>query len=274
MSGRRARRSEPAPGARPRSRARWAAAVLVGLLSLAGCLPGMRQPRPLPPATAAGLLEELSARRTAVQSLRARARLRAGLKGMWVREAFLVRRPTSVRIDVLSPFGLALAVGTDGTLLWAYPAGEGTRYEGAATPANLARFLGAPASVPDVVDILLGTAPHRTPAGPLALHATADGEYELTVPLADGSQRLRFTGDPLRLVGADETHRDGAALHVAFADFRDGFPRALELASAERSARASVVYEAAEPNAAVDVALFAPPSAGRVVPLEAAVTGP
>src|SRR5207249_2931123 len=180
VSGRRARRSEPAPGARPRSRARWAAAVLVGLLSLAGCLPGMRRPRPLPPATAAGLLEELSARRTAVQSLRARARLRAGLKGMWVREAFLVRRPTSVRIDVLSPFGLALAVGTDGTLLWAYPAGEGTRYEGAATPANLARFLGAPASVP----------------------------------------------------------------------------------------------EAAEPNAAVDAALFAPPPAGRVVPLEAAVTRP
>ena len=274
MSGRRARRSEPAPRARHLWRARWAVAVLAGLLPSAGCLPGARRPRPLPPATAAGLLEELSARRVAVQSLRARARLRAGLAGMWVREALLVRRPTSVRIDVLSPFGLALAVGTDGALLWAYPVGEGTRYEGAATPANLARFLGAPASVPDVVDILLGTAPRRAPAGHPTLRATADGEYELTIPLADGSQRLRFAGDPLRLVGADETHKDGAALHVAFADFHDGFPRTLELAAAERNARASIVYEAAEPNAAVDAALFEPPPAGRVVPLEAAVTRP
>src|SRR5207244_2042507 len=115
-----------------------------------------------------GRLEELAARRAAVQSLRARVRLRAGLAGMWVREVLLVRRPSSVRIDVLSPFGLALAVGTDGGLLWAYPAGQGTRYEGAATPANLARFLGTPATVADVVDVLLGTAPRRTPAGPSA----------------------------------------------------------------------------------------------------------
>ena len=249
-------------------------AVLVGLLPSVGCLPGARRLRPLPPATAAGLLEELSARRVAVQSLRARARLRAGIAGMWVREAILVRRPTSVRIDVLSPFGLALAVGTDGRLLWAYPAGNGTRYEGAATPGNLARFLGAPASVPDVVDILLGTAPRRTPAAPPTLRTTPDGEYELIVPLADGSQRLRFAGDPLRLIGADETHEGGAALRVAFGDFHDGFPRSLELAAAEQNARASVVYEAAEPNAAVDAGLFAPPPAGRVAPLETVVTRP
>src|SRR5206468_88266 len=114
-----------------------------------------------------------------------------------------VRRPSSVRIDVLSPFGLALAVGTDGGLLWAYPAGQGTRYEGAATPANLARFLGTPATVADVVDVLLGTAPRRTPAGPSTLRAT-------------------------------------------------------------------VVYDAAEPNAAVDAALFAPPPASHVVPLDTA----
>jgi len=270
VSGPRARRSEPAPGARRRAGALLAVAVV----ALTGCLPGLRRLRPLPPATAAGLLEELSARRDAVQSLRARARLRAGLAGMWVHEALLVRRPTNVRIDVLSPFGLALAVGTDGALLWAYPAGQGIRYEGAATPANLARFLGAPASVADIVDVLLGTAPRRTPSGPPALHATTDGTYELSVPLADGVQRLRFSGDPLRLVAADETRRDGAALHVAFADFRDGFPHALELASAERNAHASIVYDAAEPNAVVDEALFAPPPAGRVVPLDAAAPRP
>src|SRR5439155_432900 len=171
------RRSEPAPGARhPRWAPSWARAVLAGLLlTVAGCLPGMRRSHPLPPATATGLLEELAARRAAVQSLRARVRLRAGLAGMWVREVLLVRRPSSVRIDVLSPFGLALAVGTDGGLLWAYPAGQGTRYEGAATPANLARFLGTPATVADVVDVLLGTAPRRVPARDSRPHRTGSG---------------------------------------------------------------------------------------------------
>jgi hypothetical protein len=204
-----------------------------------------------------------------VGSLRARARLRTGLSGLWVREAILVRRPDAVRIDVLSPFGLALAVGLRGPLLWAYPPAERTRYEGAATPANLTRFLGAPVAGSDIVDVLLGVPPERRPVGPPSLSVTRAREYQLTLPLAGGTQTLWFEGDTLVVRRAEETTGDTVALRVAFDDYRDGFPRALEVAAAGGAA-ARLTYDVVEPNVPVDAALFAPPPAPRVLPLDAA----
>ena len=86
--------------------------------------------------TAEHLLDGLAARRAAITSLRARARLKAGLAGLWTRQAVLVQRPGEVRMDVLSPFGLALAVGTQRDMLWAYPPSQQVRYEGEASPAQ------------------------------------------------------------------------------------------------------------------------------------------
>src|SRR5262245_63052649 len=107
------------------------------------------------------LLDALAARRASVTSLRARARLKAGLAGLWTRQAVLVQRPGEVRMDVMSPFGLALARGTQRDLLWAHSPSQQVRYEGEATPLNLARFLGAPVSVGARVYIQLGLPPAR-----------------------------------------------------------------------------------------------------------------
>ena len=242
-------------------------AWVVGALLVGGCR--FHPPRPLPPMTADQLLDGLAARRAAIGSLRARARLRAGLSGLWVREAILVRRPDAVRIDVLSPFGLALAIGMRGQLLWAYPPARATRYEGEATPANMTRFLGAPVAGADVVDVLLGVPPERRPVAPPALSVTGEREYRLTIPLADGTQTIWFQGDTLVVRRAEETSGDTVALRVAFDDYQDGFPRALDVA-AVGGAAAHLTYDAVEPNAPVDPALFAPPPARRVLPLEAA----
>jgi hypothetical protein len=242
-------------------------ACVVGALLIGGCR--FRPLRPLPPVTADQLLDGLAARRAAISSLRARARLRAGLSGLWVREAVLVRRPDAVRIDVLSPFGLALAIGVRGPLLWAYPPAEGTRYEGAATPANLTRFLGAPVAGSDIVDLLLGVPPERQPVGPPALSVTPEREYRVTLPLAGGTQTLWFEGDTLVVRRAEETNGDTVALRVTFDEYQDGFPRALAV-EATGGAAARLTYDAVEPNAPVDPALFAPPPARRVLPLDAA----
>jgi hypothetical protein len=246
------------------------AVLLVGVVLLGGCALRAPRPRPVRPASVEELLAVLAERRLAITTLRARARLRAGLRGVWMHETLLVSRPDSVRIDVLSPFGLALALGARGALLWAFPAGEATRYEGSATPANLTRFLGAPISVPDIVDVLLGLPPARAPAGRPTAAPTREGEHRLTVPLADGVQTIWFAGDTLAVLRAEEERGGAVAVRVGFGDYRDGFPHALDIGVPASGAEATLTYDAVEPNAPVDPVLFAPPTASRVLPLEAA----
>ncbi len=249
--------------------ARAAIAVL-----LAGCALHAPRPRPILPASADGLLAGLAARRAALTSLRARARLQAGFQGAWTREALLVRRPGAVRVDVLTPFGLALALGARGDLLWAYPPNERTRYEGEASEANLMRLFGVPIRMGDIVDVLLGVPPSRTSVAPPELSLTREGEYRLTLPLDQGAQTIWFAADTLRVVRAEE-RRDGAVTaRVAFSDYSDDFPHALEVEAPGRRAAIKLAYDAVERNAAIDPALFEPPPARRVLPLDATAPAP
>lgn len=251
----------------PRGRRARSLAGLLALAVVSGCGPTAR-PRPATPTSAAELMAGIETRREAVTSLRARMRLRSGLARMWTRQAVLVRRPSAIRIDVLSPFGLALAVGTQGETLWAFPPQQGIRYEGPASPASFARLFGTPLGVVDLVDVLLGVPPARVPVIPPMLEREGD-EYVVTIAYRGGEQAIRFAADTLEMTRIEE-RRDGAApVHVTFADYRDGFARSLDLVGAG-DARASIAFDEMEPNVAIDPAAFAPPAAPRVLPLERA----
>jgi hypothetical protein len=250
-------------------RARGRAVSLLAAILVAGCAP-RRSAQLLRPTTAEELLASLATRRSAVTSLRARARVRSRLAGVGSREAVLVQRPAAVRIDVMHPFGLAIALGAQDGLLWAYRPGEGTRYEAPATADNVSRLLGAPVAVADVVDVLLGVPPARRAAGTPSL-STTGGEYRVTLPIVAGVQTLRFAGDTLNLLGAEEVRPDGTVLRVAFGDYRDGFPHAIQVAAPASNGAMELALDAVEPNAAIDPALFAPPPAPRVEPLDAAL---
>jgi len=245
--------------------------LALGSLVIAGCaLRPSAEPSPRT-TTATELLETLETRRAAVSSLRARARVRTGVAGRWTREAVLVQRPGDVRVDVFSPFGLALALGVRDSVLWAYPPGEGVCYQGPATPENVTRLLGAPLAVSDLIDILLGTPPARVPVTTPALDVTDEGEYRLTVPFGPGVQTIWFAGDALTVLRAEETRGSAVVFRLAFRDYRDGFPHAFDLNAPIVGATTEVTYRDVEPNAALDATLFAPPPAPRVLPLEAAV---
>jgi hypothetical protein len=218
--------------------------------------------------TAERLLEAVEARRSATTSLRARARLRSGLAGVWAREAVVVRRPRGVRVDVLSPFGLALALGTDGTVLWAYPPDEGIRYEGPATPDNLSRFLGASVRVDDLVDILLGVPPVRTPVSPPVLRRPEEAFYRLDLPHADGLQALWFASDTLDLERAEEWRNEQLVLRVRFDDYRDAFPHSIDVEAPRTGVAANLRYVQVELNAVVDGTVFAPPPARKSLPID------
>jgi hypothetical protein len=243
----------------------------VGLVLLvAGCNGfGSRALRPARQTTATELMDDLGARRAALTSLRARVRLRSGLARVWTRQAILVQRPSAIRIDVLSPFGLALALGTEGTTLWAFPPRQGVRYEGPASPANFARLVGTPLAVGDLVDVFLGVPPERRPLVPPTLER--DGaEYVLTIAYAGGTQLVRFAADTLAITSVEE-RRDGdpTPLKVTFGDYVDGIAHALDL-DGGRGSTVSVVFDEVEANAAIDPSVFGPPPAPRVLPLDRA----
>jgi hypothetical protein len=240
---------------------------LLVLVLLAGCVARVS---PLTPTTADALLASLTARRAAITSLRARVHVKTGLARLWTHQALLVQRPAAVRIDVLSPFGLTLALGTLGDTLWAYPPAEGVLYEGPATPANLARFVGAPVEVPDLVDILLGVAPNRQPVGPVHFEVVSGRVYQLTLPLADGAQLLRFSGDTLELQEVEEVRDERLTMRVKLAEYEQGFPRRLDVEVPATTQSATLAYDSIEPNAPLARGLFEPPGAERVLPLEAA----
>lgn len=244
-------------------------------LALAGCTALRHAPPGLGGnVTADELMDGLAARRAATTSLRARARLKAGLAGLWTRQAVLVQRPGEVRMDVMSPFGLALAVGTQRDLLWAYSPSQQVRYEGEASPFNLARFLGAPVSVGDLVDILLGLPPVRVATAPATLSRGAEGALVVTVPFDGGTQVLSFDPATRELQHGEERREgDAVALSVSFTDYQDGFPHGLDVASPVVGASARLAYDSVERNIPLEETLFSPPSAPRVVPLEAATTG-
>jgi hypothetical protein len=255
------------------TRARSRVWVLVALALAAGCSLVRRGAGPIAGGVSTDqLLGPLAARREAVTSLRGRARLKAGLAGMWTRQAVLVQRPGEVRMDVLSPFGLALALGTQRDVLWAYSPSEQVRYEGDASPRNLARFLGAPVSVGDLVDILMGLPPARVAAATPTLERDADQHVVVTVPFDGGTQRLWFDPVTLELERAEERRDDTVVFSVAFADYREGFPYALDVASPLAGSSARLAYDTVERNPSLDPTLFAPPSTPRVLPLEAAAT--
>lgn len=222
--------------------------------------------RPVRETTADELLSAMAARRAAITSLRAQVRLRSGLARMWTRQAVLVQRPDAIRIDVLSPFGLALAIGTEGRTLWAYPPQQGVLYEGAASPANLQRLLGTPLAVGDLVDVFLGLPPARLPVT-LPVLERSEEAYVLTIAYRGGTQILRFALDTLELTQVEDRRDGGEPMRVTFGDYEDGFARALDLAGGGGVA-ASIAFDRVEQNAVIDAAAFAPPRAPRVLPLE------
>jgi hypothetical protein len=236
----------------------------------AGCgvLP-VRGLRPERPATVDALVADIAARRAAVASLRARVRLRSGLARVWTRQALLVQRPAAIRVDVLSPFGLALAFGTEGRTLWAFPPQQGVRYEGPATPANFQRLLGTPLAVADLVDVLLGVPPARHPVETPTL-ARDGATWVLTLRYPGGTQAVGFAADSLEMTRVDDRPDVGAAVRVVYADYEDGFARSVDVAT-EGGETARIAFDEVEANATIDPAVFEGPPASRVLPIDRAV---
>ncbi|MGH7858997.1 MAG: LolA family protein [Candidatus Binatia bacterium] len=240
-------------------------------------------PSPQPPIAATirsrDLLSRLESRYRAVRSFRALAEMqyRNPRERIHVREVILVDRPDRLRIEMISTFGVALQITSDGQRLRAYHRGERTFYSGEATAGNLARFTRLPLDIREIADLLVGLPPRRDRGGTLrTAFEEPTGLWRLTAPLADGGlQILWFDHERLLPVRTEEVTRDGERRYLtAYYDYRevDGIavPHGIELDVPREDAVVSLRYSEVTLNVPAKQSLFSfePPPGAKVVDLD------
>lgn len=214
---------------------RAAIAVLATAVALAGCA---TRPAPRPIAVggaradAAAIVAADAARRTAVRSLRAWARLsyESPDESRRAKQLLVAERPDRLRLEIFSPFGAVFVLAAADGALAAYDRGAKTVYRGAASADNLRRYTQMDLPVTGAVDLLLGTPPIDAAAPGVV---TADGDtIELWRETADGGARVVWYSAALEPLRYEERDRDGRVrLRAAYGGYTavDGVPVATQL---------------------------------------------
>jgi Outer membrane lipoprotein LolB len=258
---------------------RWPAIVTAGLLC-AGCA-ALRPPaiRPAPPAVlppAAELDAALAARRAALHSLRALARLQyrdpAGSRS--AREALIVARPDRVRIEILSLFGTAFVLTADRGLMTVYARHDGTVYRGRASLQNLQRYARLWLPLDDLVDVLLGGPPPRRAVSERVSFDAHAGAVRLSRALDRGVQVVWFSPAALPLAVEERDAAGDVQWRATFAHYRpyDGVPVATQVAlerpAAARTLRLALQDVDVNPSLNRSVFAFQAPPGTKVVDLD------
>ncbi len=191
---------------------RAAIAGLVTVVALAGCTA-----RPAPPPgglagplpSRAALSAALDARRQALRSLRAWAKLsyEAPEESRRVKQLLVVERPDRLRMELFSPFGAVFVLAAADGALAAWDRGESVVYRGRASAENLDRYAQVDVPVAAAVDLLLATPALSEDAGVVS----ADGDaIKLWQSLPSGVSAVWFapvTLEPLRVERQDADGR-------------------------------------------------------------------
>jgi hypothetical protein len=257
---------------------RAAIAGLVTVVALAGCTARPASPPhapagPLP--TSATLAAALDARRAALHSLRAWARLSytAPDESRRAKQLLVVERPDRLRLEVFSPFGAVFVLTAADGELSAWDRGEAVVYRGAASAENLDRYVQVDLPVPDAVNLLLATPPlARTPGV-----VTADGDaIKLWQDSSDGVTATWFataTLDPRRVEhqGADGRVRLRATYDAwsALNGVRLPSQVAIELPESQRRIAVDLSDIEVNPPLAPTTFALATPAGSREVALDA-----
>lgn len=138
-----------------------------------------------------------------------------------VREDVAVKRPASLRVEALTPFGVAAVVAANGTTVAIYQPSENTFYRGAATADALSRFARIPLPPEQAVKLLMGLLPDDEAdyTSPSSVRLEGDllvGDYQLPAGKVD---ELGFADGQLRLVRT--RGRAGGGNEVKYSDYRD-----------------------------------------------------
>jgi outer membrane lipoprotein-sorting protein len=248
------------------------------LVTLAACAPRQAippQPEPAGPLPSeAALVGSLRARRQSIHSLRAMAKTRytTPSESRGARQLIIAARPDRLRLEILSPFGVAFVLTTDAGLLAAYARDEATFYHGAATAENLSRYTQVGMPVDVAVDLILGTPPFSD--GGSGVVSWENGQVKLSQKVGRRVHVTWFTGtlEPARYEQRDE--KGTVLIRATFADFAEiaalRVPTRLSLDLPSSRQRLEIAFRDPELNPSLPDSLFAlaTPSGSTVVDLD------
>ena len=200
-----------------------------------------------------------------------------------LREVVIVERPDRLRIEMMSAFGVALQITSDGNQLYAYHRGEKTFYRGKASIENLARFTRLELDLTEIVDLLVGLPPGRHHLSEVTIEPDeAIGAWRVSALLAGGGTFLLwFDADDLMLTRAQQFDREGNQLYSA--TYRGyiqvagvEIPQQIEFEAPLQQAKVTLAYSNVSVNEplAKNLFRFDPPPGSKQVDLDRAAEVP
>ncbi len=213
-----------------RQAARRALAAVCLAVMLAGC--AMFAPAPSP-ATEAAPQQDLAQFQHLTDALIERARrldamqadavmdYAGGGQHVKVREAVVIKRPASLRVEALTPFGVAAVIAANDATVAIYEPSNNTFYRGAASADTLDRFAHIPLPPEQAVKLLMGLLPQGEAdfAAPISVRSENGltvGSYRM--PSGDIDE-LGYADGQLRMVRA--RGQSGSGYEVNYSDYRD-----------------------------------------------------
>lgn len=209
------------------------AALIAGTAGLSACAlqPSAKAQR----VEANGLALALADREQTLDSMQTPAVMEYSGRGghFKAREQLVVRRPASLRVEAMSPLGVALVVTADASQVAVFDPSKNTLMRGPATAATLERFAQIPMTPQQAARLLLALSPDSTMLTMPPSSQSDDADMKvLTYARADGAiEELGFTDGLLTLVR--ENLPDGRlSYEVRYSDYKDigavKFPYAIE----------------------------------------------
>jgi hypothetical protein len=169
------------------------------------------------------LTTAMAERDRALESLQTSAvmEFRNGADHLKAREEIIVRRPDCLRVEAMSPLGVALVVAAQGAHLQIFEPSKNTLMRGTADAATLARFARIPMAPRDAVGLLMGIVPEAQTTSPPASVRT-DGDMTVLTYDEPDHWRRELGLHNSQLVMVRKRSPDGAVnFEIHYADYRD-----------------------------------------------------
>lgn len=146
----------------------------------------------------------------------------AGAQHVKAKEEIVAKRPGNLRVEAMSPFGVALLLAAQGSDLAIFEPGQNRFMRGPANADTLYKYVRIPMAPTDAVGLLMGLAPPGFVLSSSADSVSTDGAMLVASfgDTASGTRALGFSGGNLAMVR--ETGSDGRVNYeVRYSDYHD-----------------------------------------------------